>query len=572
MKVREPHLDQVGETFYARVGIPADVRAAIGKGADFRASLLTKDINVARKKRDEIVKAWKAEIAQARAGLQPGVETPVPTTDQRPRAVEFRPGPERVNREQACTALRRWRIAEVAKLRDDYFSGIVPAGFKLRKPVADARLDGLISEALNSQGAAIEPHHPAVANLRNRMRDELGIIKQAEAAFADGDLDWSEASPQFTQTAVQVTPPKPAAPRIVDFLDRWVETKRVASYEQTDARYVVRRLSEYLRRNPTLDDVSTDEFVAFSVAFAKLPKSQKPEVRALDIHESIRRFADDESVQKVSSVTVWKQMCLLGRVFRFAQTLRLISENPTQGAIPLKGEFNARQTWSHKDIADIFSRPMFTGFAGPEKGYRDKAGNNLVRDVRYWLPILSLWHGTRMEEFGAALASEIVQDEITGIWFLDLRSRKLDGPRPVKNAESQRRVPIHSKLIDLGFLKYTSEQRDRGPDAYLFPGLPHGNASGESSTHWYSTAWRNWVRKNAALLDGSTFDSKTKVFHSFRHTWKQRAREMDIAIPEEYSDALDGHSSVSVGRKYGDYSLVDLQHYMNRIAYPTFPL
>ena len=39
-----------------------------------------------------------------------------------------------------------------------------------------------------------------------------------------------------------------------------------------------------------------------------------------------------------------------------------------------------------------------------------------------------------------------------------------------------------------------------------------------------------------------------KVWHSFRHGWKDAARSV---MPEEHHDAITGHSNGSVGRSYG---------------------
>ena len=111
--------------------------------------------------------------------------------------------------------------------------------------------------------------------------------------------------------------------------------------------------------------------MSFCTALAKLVKSQKPEVRALDIHALIDLYGPDSTMAKISSVTVWKLMCLLGRIFKFATTIEVISRNPVPGAIPKKGEFNAREAWSRRDVADIFSRPMFIGFEGQDRGHRD---------------------------------------------------------------------------------------------------------------------------------------------------------------------------------------------------------
>jgi hypothetical protein len=51
----------------------------------------------------------------------------------------------------------------------------------------------------------------------------------------------------------------------------------------------------------------------------------------------------------------------------------------------------------------------------------------------------------------------------------------------------------------------------------------------------------------ATCAEPGITDSR-KVFHSFRHGFKDGARAV---MPEEHHDAITGHSNGSVGRSYG---------------------
>src|SRR5437763_17084651 len=64
--------------------------------------------------------------------------------------------------------------------------------------------------------------------------------------------------------------------------------------------------------------------------------------------------------------------------------------------------------------------------------------------------------------------------------------------------------------------------------------------SGQITGNW--SKW--WARYTADL--GIT--NPRKVFHSFRHTFKRACRA--ARIEEELHDALTGHTSASVGRRY----------------------
>lgn len=63
-----------------------------------------------------------------------------------------------------------------------------------------------------------------------------------------------------------------------------------------------------------------------------------------------------------------------------------------------------------------------------------------------------------------------------------------------------------------------------------------------------ASAWSKWI--NSYLRSKCGIPDSTKVFHSFRHTFKRMTR--DAGLYEELHDAITGHSNKdSVGRDYG---------------------
>src|SRR5205823_4047490 len=90
------------------------------------------------------------------------------------------------------------------------------------------------------------------------------------------------------------------------------------------------------------------------------------------------------------------------------------------------------------------------------------------------------------------------------------------------------------------------------PDSY---GTETGNWS-----KWFN----KYLRKNLSVVD------ERMVFHSFRHKFKDAARAVGIA--EDVSDALTGHSSGNVARRYGgpSYPLRPLVEAMRRYRIPGF--
>lgn len=97
-----------------------------------------------------------------------------------------------------------------------------------------------------------------------------------------------------------------------------------------------------------------------------------------------------------------------------------------------------------------------------------KSGN-FKKASQYWLPLIGLYSGARIDEPASLLVSEIRQLE--GVWCYFMSSEEAN--QGGKNDYAPRWVPIHPKLLDAGFLDYWATVKAEG-HARLFPEM--GNA------------------------------------------------------------------------------------------------
>ncbi len=476
-----------------------------------------------------------------------------------------------LSRSQALDALRTWRDAKIEDLRNLYFNGerfLHGPAFAYPPPNEHPRA---ICKAPTAAGLAVTQHHPAVANLISAFSDECRLVIAAETAFSQGDLDWMPDAP----TALAIHPPRMVqiTPRLREFSTRWIESGRVRATELNDATNIVRRLAEFTGGDPMLHEIDTDLLDRFVARLRHFPRCQRPNVRALTFNQILDRFAHQHDYSAISAVTVHKLSLLLGRLFSYARDLRLLTDNPMVGAVPPRGETVVRQIYTPADLRLIFSRPLFTGFHGDGRsGYRDTPGDTLLKDAKFWLPILALYQGARMDEIGAAFASEVRRDEETGIWGLDLTGRPVTGVRRVKNRESQRFVPLHPKAVALGFVDFALA-RPKAPRTMLFDGFDLATLGARRSvTHGYSQWFGRWIDHITARGEGAALAPGKKDFHSFRHTFKRACR--DAQISEEVHDALTGHKgAASVGRSYGrGMSVTTMAEALARVTYPTIAI
>lgn len=159
----------------------------------------------------------------------------------------------------------------------------------------------------------------------------------------------------------------------------------------------------------------------------------------------------------------------------------------------LEQQKRSYKPFSAEDIMTIFDPTAFpTRMDKP--GYR-------------WLPFLALYSGARLEELASLSLSQIQREG--DVWFFDIQK--------AKNANSQRRIPLHRVVVESGFLTYVEGLRERGA-TQIFPELkPGANGYG-----------KNVTRRFADYLDERKITDDRKVFHSFRHTFIGRMTELNV--------------------------------------------
>lgn len=162
----------------------------------------------------------------------------------------------------------------------------------------------------------------------------------------------------------------------------------------------------------------------------------------------------------------------------------------------------------------------------------------IKRPSDYWLPLLGLFTGARLAEL-AQLRVEDIQ-KVDEIWIIDINESEEDG-KSVKSKAGIRKVPLHDKLIELGFLDYVKKRKAR-KDTRLFL-EEERNSQGKFDS--YGKRFHTF-RKSVGV---EKQDGKRLDFHSFRHTVRTKLAESGT---EEYLiDDIIGHESkgASIGKK-----------------------
>jgi len=572
------HVDRRHGVYRVRIVIPLAARHAfpdLPKSGDYAVSLGTRSEVEAFEKAPPIIAEIKRRIETAKRGPSTS-PAPTPPLAQWPA----------LTRLEVSRAIERWRFAAILRAESEHSSGIAsnipPFGeeaaalSELRYRLQQGRSGEIadftarLQAALLSEGISVQAAHPVFQQdwLRAAFCEAWCSVEFWTSEFQQGVFRWDEDAqrePDQGGTMAQHASAVPAEGQIplvtpLAVLDRFVAAKRPKS--EDDLRYHWRRLAERLGDVP-VSSVTSEMLEAFLMDLRRFPKTRKGQIEKLTFDEILRDHP--QAGPPLTEPTVFKYFASYMQVFEYAAKMRFIAFNPVAAVMPRKPRAERTiRAYTPEEIEVLFSKPMFTGCSkthssrGELWGYRDQPGPIILRDGRYWMPILSLFHGNRMDEWGGAKVADIKRDG--DIDYLDLTHRTL------KNDTARRLVPIHPKLVEIGFLDYVAARRASG-DVYLFPEFPHDVSEGIdplASTRTFSKWWGLWS-------DANGFPDPSVNFHSFRHTFKRACRGK---VNEEIHDIITGHKGGGgAGRGYGQGAdLSTLADAIKRVEIPAFKL
>jgi len=359
-----------------------------------------------------------------------------------------------------------------------------------------------------------------------------------------GDLGYQPSIPKRDVSEVGKTV-NGVAPSITEIHQRWEAERNPPPLTRMEWKRAIELLVQMIGDKP-IDAVSGDDVRAFKDALLLMPTSMSKRYPGKTLPEVIELTRASGTVERVAAATITKYLNAVKSVFSWAVANRYLAASPfARITVNRRGEGKTRLSFDADDLTKLFGSPIFTADERPKGGAGEAAK---------WLPLLGLFTGARLEELGQSLVSDVREDE--GIWYIDIN--ELDEGKSLKTESSRRKIPLHPELIECGFLSYVSSLKSGS----LFPDLKT-DSNGRNTANW--SKWFNRYKVEV----GVTIPTKAKKdFHSFRHGFKDACRA--ARIEEEVHDALTGHASASVGRRYGSDG-VPLKIRAEAIAKIRFP-
>jgi integrase len=574
-----------GSTYYVRVAVPQDLQPRVGKSETW-VSLRTKSVRDARR-------LGAARLAELHAGwedMRRQIKL-TPAELQRAAATFYQQVLEQDRLRRAALPPPSMIEAEHAKLVSDLTDKPAGAG---ELAVLDRALDFLVmrdggpfneqsrqtllkelrkhlrtnetrlvhfaaDEAIQREGFAVEKgsaqYHELCHVLQRAWVDGL------ERTMERDEGKWTGQPTDPIVTAPTGDKPATAAPgeNILELFDVYASEnpRNVKPDTLKMNRQIVGWLSQSV--GPSFPASKIDKKVVreWKNGLKKFPvkAAEISEFRGKTFKSIILR---NETLKRptLSARTQNKYLSALGAYCQWLMQNGHLDDNPVTGMHVAydKSRTNIRP-YTADEMNAIFASPLFVGCASDEQPHLP--GPTMIRDHRYWLPLLSLFSGARLGELAQLLVDDV--REVHGNWIMHVTVEG-DASKTTKTKGSMRVVPIHAELIKLGFIEYHGALKNGG-ERRLFPGMQHdtrGQIGGQ-----FSRFYGRYVTKIGVKND------KTINFHSYRHGMADALRRGGY-MDEDFGVLL-GHSKATTTGRYGNLPEGTLSERVKMIEAVSFP-
>ncbi|MDI4637372.1 MULTISPECIES: site-specific integrase [Halomonadaceae] len=352
-------------------------------------------------------------------------------------------------------------------------------------------------------------------SLRTRSKREA-VIRCAEALIEATKLmeGHRNSNPPQKPPVSPVAPPKPTLTDVLQAY-RHHQTLEGVSLKTIDDKEFIINLFFRIIGNMPVEAITLDHAKRFRDVALKLP----PRLNRIKGDKSLNTIIK-EATSTISVTTYNNYIKNLSAFFTYAQREGYLSNNPFSGMkIKVKQKQNSfRSTFTGDDLTKIF-----------------EAIQHQNKPFKYWLPYLGLYTGARLNELCQLYTKDI--KVVDGIPCIHIQQTMPDQHLKTENAE--RVIPVHSKLIELGFLEYVDSLAD---SSRLFPELTRHKKHGYSAQ---PSKWFARLRQSIGLIG-----DERKDFYSFRHTVADHLKQKGIS--ENLIGGLLGHTTGGItNNRYG---------------------
>lgn len=333
-----------------------------------------------------------------------------------------------------------------------------------------------------------------------------------------------------------------------------------------------------LMDDPPLSAIEVETIHDYAKRLSRLPK---------DIYQSRRKFGvstlaelmeigERERLSRKNETTVRGHVGRIAEVLNYATSKGMMHANPASGfqrewGVSKKARpQDEREIFTPDEMTQIFTQDWFLKGAGVFSTVKDSTN---WRPHYFWLPLLALTSGGRLNELAQLYLDDVRQCELDStVWYLDFnlnQSDKLDADegdelvsdKSLKTVNAVRVVPLHEVVIRAGLPEYVESLRKAGY-VRLFPELKRDDVKG------YGKAAGSWFNERFLGRQLGIERNGKKTFHSFRHCFATALERLDIS--ERVAAQLTGHErgATQSGTRYmKDRAASELKPIIDRLGF-----
>lgn len=551
--------------YEVRIAVPGHLRPVL-KVANLTKRLGTKSRAEAKRKAPEQVTAFRKRLSDAELRLTR------PTLPFDVRA--------------ALQAIDLWAHAERQRALPETFSSGLPSalsvafnweerwrptpeGYAPTKVMIDPA-DAALLTALKRGGFSVSPETTIPKALRDAFARTCGILETEIEQTSHGSRQFIDRLNTSSLVPPAARSTQDSGVTISGAFQKWRAKREKGG---RDAGKSAREFETQIKRfidvhgDMPLRAVTRAQCIEFRDLMSRYPARPTKAQRQRSVREVVKEcIASQQRYSPLSPKTLNEKVFAAAKAV-FSATLddEQLPNPMAQIAIDEGQTTPSRVPYEAIDLQALFGSAIFVGKPTSKPAAAGAA--------QKWVPLLAAYTGARLEELAQLAVADIKQQD--GIHRIHFQER-YDGPDPgylrsLKNTSSNRLVPLHSALLQLGFLDFVDRQRAAG-EVHLFPNMKWSETKKRDKSVKVSERFTGWW----ATYSRAIVPDKDKSFHSLRHTFVGRLR--DAGVPDSIAEALTGHAPAGQNGNYGRsksgarYKLPALAAAIEKLDYPEINL
>ena len=339
-----------------------------------------------------------------------------------------------------------------------------------------------------------------------------------------------------------------------ELVDKFKESKLAEGVKDLNRYNKILDIFLELTDKEYLIDLEAMDLKDFVINFSDMPnendKTVKEELKNTTSYKEWLKISKEKKLAKASNKTIKDKLIRIGAFLNFCVDMEHLDKNRLIYKIKIE-DSDKRKEYKIEQLNSFFN----------SKWYTEDLEHNLKEEPhKIWIPLILLFTGARTNEIAQLYVEHIKEKE--GIHLFKIKDEQED--QSTKNKSSNREVPIHKTLIDLGFLKYVEYQKKLNKDRlfselYLTKNKGYGQHFGKIFNEFKYT-WLDEEAKeklnnnNEILLD----------LHSFRHSFTTALRRGEVS--DDYISSILGHKKNQTQR-YGSIPPKEYFENINKIEY-----